>query len=89
VNDKQVNDKQLNTGFAMPKFEEWNTVRKWQRAARVVGPLIAASFTLWFLLGLLGFVPSIIQVFGQTEVKIPAAIVVAGLLIGALGYWDD
>ena len=73
----------------MPKFEEGNTVRRWQRAARIVGPLIAASFTLWFLLGLLGFVPSIIQVFGQTEVKIPAAIVVAGLLIAALGYWDD
>lgn len=84
-----MNDNQLNAGLPMPKFKEWNTVRRWQRAARIVGPLIAALFTLWFLLGLLGFVPSIIQVFGQTEVKIPAAIVVASLLLGALGYWDD
>ena len=73
----------------MPNCKEGNIFRKGQRAARIVGPLLAATVTLWFGLGLLGLVPSIVQVFGQTEVKIPAAILVAGLLLGAVGYWDD
>jgi hypothetical protein len=51
--------------------------------------MIATPFFLWFLLGMLGFVPSIVQVFGPAEVRTPAAIVVAGLLIAALGFWDE
>lgn len=73
----------------MPKLEEKMALRPWQRAARIFGPLIAVLPTLWFLLGLIGLVPSIVDMFGETAVKIPAAIVVAGLLIAALGYWDD
>lgn len=73
----------------MPMPEERRTTRRWQTAARVAGLLIAAPFVLWFLLGLLGLVPSIVQVFGPAGVRTPAAIVVAGLLISALGFWGD
>jgi len=58
-------------------------------AARVAGLLLAIPVFLWFLLGLLGFVPSIVDIFGPDGVKIPAAVVVAGLLIAALGFWDE
>ena len=81
--------KQLHSHSSVPKADEETIFRKGQRMARIVGPLLAASVTLWFLLGLLGLVPSVVQVFGQAEVKIPAALLVAGLLLGALGYWDD
>jgi len=73
----------------MPKPEKWGTRYRLQSLARVAGLLIAAPFFLCFFLGLLGLVPSIVQVFGPAEVRTPAAIVVAGLLIAALGFWDD
>ena len=76
-------------GMPMWNCEQKNSVTRWQRGARVAGPLIAATMTLWFLLGILGFAPSLIEVFGAPDVKIPAAIVVAGLLIAAVGYWDE
>jgi VIT1/CCC1 family predicted Fe2+/Mn2+ transporter len=84
-----VNTDYLKTGFAMSKPEKQETKHRWQTVARVAGVLIAAPFFLWFFLGLLGLVPSIVQVFGPAEVRTPAAIVVAGLLIAALGFWDD
>jgi VIT1/CCC1 family predicted Fe2+/Mn2+ transporter len=84
-----VNTEYLKARFAMPKPEKWGTRYRLQSLARVAGLLIAAPFFLWFFLGLLGLVPSIVQVFGPAEVRTPAAIVVAGLLIAALGFWDD
>ncbi|MBK8537402.1 MAG: hypothetical protein IPL59_21225 [Candidatus Competibacteraceae bacterium] len=84
-----MNDEQLKTGFVMPMPEDWKILRMWQKAAIVAGLLITAPLFVWFLLGLLGLVPSMVQVFGPDGVRTPASIVVAGLLIAALGFWDD
>lgn len=86
----RVNDKQSRAaGFAMSKYAYSRTLHGWQKAARFGGLVIAASVALWFMLGLLGLVPSIVQVFGSAGVKTPAAVIVAGLLIAALGFWED
>ena len=84
-----MNDEKLKAEFTLPEPEKAKTTRRWQSVARVVGILISAPFFLWFLLGLFGFVPSIVQVFGIAGVRTPASIVVAGLLIAALGFWDE
>lgn len=83
-----MNVEHLEMGFTMQMPEDRRARRRWQRAAIVAGLLITAPFILWFLLGLLGLVPSIVQVFGPAELRTPASIVVAGLLIAALGFWD-
>ena len=85
----RVVDERIKTSFAIPRLEAQTITHRLQNVARVVGLLIAAPFFLWFLLGLLGLVPSIVEVFGPAGVRTPASIVVAGLLIAALGFWDD
>jgi hypothetical protein len=49
---------------------------------------MAIPILLWALLGLLPGIPSIIDVFGVTNLKIPAGIVIAGLLFAAIGFED-
>jgi hypothetical protein len=76
-------------GFVMVRSGEQKIWRRLQKAARITGLLIAAPIVLWFVLGFLGFLPSVVQVFGSAGVRTPATIVVAGLLIAALGFWDE
>jgi hypothetical protein len=84
-----MNNELLEAGFSMPRPERHRTTRKLQSIARIAGLLMAAPIVLWFFLGLLGVTPSIVQVFGSAEVRTPAAVVVAGLLIAAMGFWDE
>ncbi|WP_353375825.1 hypothetical protein [Microbulbifer sp. NBRC 101763] len=53
-----------------------------------IGLLVAMPFFFWALFGLLGMVPSILQVFGITGMRIPASITIIGLLMAAVGFWD-
>ena len=62
-----------------------------RRLLRVVGALgvaAAAPFFIWFALGFLDSVPSMLEVFGTVGLRIPASIVVGGLLLGAIGFYD-
>lgn len=45
-------------------------------------------FAAWLLLGLIPGIPSIIDVFGVTGLKIPAGIAIGGLLLAAIGFED-
>jgi len=84
-----VNNNFLNKLLALKHADRHTLIKMLQQAARFVGLLLSVPFFVWFLLGLLGLVPSIVQVFGPAEVRTPASIVVVGLLIAALGFWDE
>jgi hypothetical protein len=59
-----------------------------RRLLRVVGILMFLPFAVWLLVGWIPGIPSIIDVFGVTGLKIPAGIAIGGLLIAAIGFED-
>ncbi|WP_143729889.1 hypothetical protein [Microbulbifer sp. GL-2] len=65
-----------------------NRLRKVRVFIGWLGLLIATPFFIWGLLGLLGLVPSMLQVFGISGIRIPASITIIGLLVAAIGFWD-
>jgi hypothetical protein len=52
------------------------------------GLLLVVPFAVWLVLGIFGAVPSMLQVFGVEGLRIPASVVISGLLIAAIAYWD-
>jgi hypothetical protein len=50
--------------------------------------LTAALFFIWLLMGLFGWVPTLLDVFGVTGMRTPASITVAALLLAAIAFWD-
>jgi len=54
----------------------------------VLGILVAVSFFIWLLAGWLGWVPSMVDVFGVAGVRTPAAITVGALLLAAIAFWE-
>lgn len=67
---------------------EYKLRSKPRRILRVLGLVMALPFLIWALLSWLPGIPSIIEVFGVTGLKIPAGIVIAGLLLAAIGFED-
>ena len=59
-----------------------------RRLLRVVGILMFLPFAVWLLVGWIPGIPSIIDVFGVTGLKIPAGIAIGGLLIASIGFED-
>ena len=59
-----------------------------RRILRVLGLGMALPMLMWALLGWLPGIPSVIDVFGVTDLKIPAGILIAGLLLAAIGFED-
>ena len=59
-----------------------------RRILRVLGIAMALPFLIWLAVGLLPGIPSIVDVFGVTGLKTPATIVIAGLLLAAIGFED-
>ncbi len=53
-----------------------------------VGVVVATPFFLWLLLGGLGVTPSMVEVFGISGLRIPAAVTITGLLLAAVGFHD-
>ena len=53
--------------------------------ATVAGFLATALMTSWLIAGLLGFAPSMVDVFGIEGMRIPAGIAIGGLLTAAVG----
>lgn len=63
----------------------------WFSLKRILGLAsagVAMSFFIWFLLGLFSLVPSLTQVFGFEQLRIPAGIVVGSLLFTAICFKD-
>jgi len=54
----------------------------------VLGIVVAAAFFVWLLAGWLGWVPSMVDVFGVAGVRTPAAITVGALLLAAIAFWE-
>ena len=59
-----------------------------RRIIRVLGICMVLPFFTWLAIGWLPGIPSIIEVFGVNGLKIPAGIVIAGLLLAAIGFED-
>ncbi len=62
---------------------------RWRRALGIVGAAAALPFFAWAPLGLLESVPSMVDVFGVPGLRIPASIVVGGLLLAAVGFHES
>jgi hypothetical protein len=54
----------------------------------VLGIAVATVFLIWLLIGWLGWVPAMVDVFGIAGMRTPAAITVAGLLLAAIAFCD-
>ena len=67
---------------------EYKLKSKPRRILRVLGLVMALPFLIWIVLGWLPGIPSIIEVFGVSGLKIPAGILIAGLLLAAIGFED-
>ena len=59
------------------------------RLAGCTGVAVALPFFVWFALGFLEAVPSMLAVFGIEGLRIPASITVGGLLLAAVGFHDS
>jgi len=57
-------------------------------AIGVIGVVAACAMFLWLVLGWAGAVPSVVDVFGISGVRIPAGIAIGGLLLAAIGFND-
>ena len=61
---------------------------RWRRVLGVMGAVAALPFFAWLPLGLLDSVPSLVDVFGVPGLRIPASIVIGGLLVAAVGFYE-
>lgn len=52
------------------------------------GTFMALPFFLWLLAGFIPGIPDMIDVFGISGLRAPAAITIAGLLLGAIGFHE-
>ena len=50
------------------------------------GLTATALMFIWLMGGLIGFTPSLIDVFGIEGLRIPAGIAIGGLLVSAIGF---
>ncbi len=64
------------------------TRKRIRRGLGFAGVAAALPFFLWLPLGWLGLVPSMVDVFGVAGLRVPASIVVGGLLVAAIGFWE-
>lgn len=60
-----------------------------RRALGVMGAAAALPFFVWLPLGWLEAVPSMVDVFGVAGLRTPAGVTVSGLLLAAIGFYDD
>lgn len=62
--------------------------RSAKRLLGFMGVAAALPFFVWLPLGWLGAVPTIVDVFGMTGLRIPAGFTVGGLLLAAIGFHE-
>jgi hypothetical protein len=66
----------------------WFWVRRLQKSLALVGIMMAAPFFVWFVIGMLPNVPSMVHIFGIEGLRIPASITISGLLLSAIGFYE-
>ena len=54
-----------------------------------LGVAMFLQFFLWLALGFTDLVPSMIDIFGVVGLRTPAAFTIAGLLIAAIGFYEE
>lgn len=69
-------------------FERPAYLRRLRIYLGVLGIVVAAAFFVWFMAGWLGWVPDMVDVFGVSGMRAPAAITVAALLLAAISFWE-
>lgn len=65
------------------------TTRRVRRAFGFIGAATALPFFVWLPLGWLDPIPSMVEVFGAAGLRAPAGVTVAGLLLAAVGFYED
>lgn len=74
------NTKAFDLGTRSSKVGLFSKVAGW------FGIALAAPVLVWFLVGFIPGVPSMVAVFGVPGLRVPASVFVAGLLIAAVGF---
>ncbi|GAA5524580.1 hypothetical protein Maes01_01137 [Microbulbifer aestuariivivens] len=69
-------------------FDRFARCRRARRIVGWVGLALVLPFAIWLLLAALQLAPSLVAVFGVPGLRMPAAVVISGLLIAAIGFWD-
>ncbi|NBB93349.1 MAG: hypothetical protein GVY32_09295 [Gammaproteobacteria bacterium] len=59
-----------------------------RRAIGWFGIALALPFFVWLPAGFVPGVPNLIEVFGITGLRTPAAVTIAGLLLAAFGFHE-
>ena len=54
----------------------------------MTGIALASIFPVWLLLGWIGWLPSMVDLFGVEGMRTPASFTVGGLMIAAIAFWD-
>ena len=53
------------------------------------GIALFCPWVAWLVLGQLGWVPSLVDTFSVPGLRIPASFAILGLLIAAVGFWQE
>lgn len=81
--------KSVPASAPMAGFGRRRRAARCRRALGIVGAAAAVPFFVWLPLGWLEFVPSMVDVFGVVGLRTPAGITIGGLLLAAIGFYDD
>lgn len=57
-----------------------------RRVMGFVGIALAAPYFIWLMLGWIPGIPSIIETYGVNGLKVPAGVMIGGLLLAAFGF---
>lgn len=66
--------------------------RRYSKSSRILrfvgitGVTISSIMMIWFLAGLIGVIPSMIEIFGVPGLRFPAGIAISGLLAASIGF---
>jgi hypothetical protein len=78
----------INRHFALTRAMAVNYMLVARRPENPPADHWALPFFAWLPLGLLESVPSMVDVFGIPGLRVPASIVVGGLLLAAIGFYE-
>ena len=69
-------------------FERPRQLNRVRLSLGLLGVVVASVFFIWLLAGWLGWMPSMVDMFGIEGMRTPAAISVAALLLAAVSFWE-
>jgi hypothetical protein len=69
-------------------FERPRQLNRVRLSLGLLGVVVASVFFIWLLAGWLGWMPSMVDMFGVEGMRTPAAISVAALLLAAVSFWE-